>query len=134
MVGAGAPLRVSASSSLGFDDVVWLRFTEGRGTGVQTAAVWLWRLLERGVVDVGLAPVGAEMLVGWATGASSDLSPLLPAICLPDLGLASVAKLARFYLPLDGFAGSAGGRLSDGLLSALLLTSVPRVGGGRGCY
>jgi hypothetical protein len=121
MVGAGTPLRVSASSSLGSDDVVWLRFTEGRGTSVQIAAVWLRRLLERDVVDVGLAPVVLGCRWAGRLGLLLILAFFSQPSAFPDLGLASVAKLVRFCLPLDGFTGSAGGGLSDGLLSALLL-------------
>ena len=61
------------------------------------------------------------MLVGWASGASSDLGPLLPAICLSSSSGWFRGEAGRISLLLASLAGSGGLHgLSDGFLPAFL--------------
>ena len=79
----------------------------------------------RGVIVAGPARQGVGTLVGWATGASSDPGPLLPAIYLPLARLCPVAELVRAACCWPVLPVPAGGALSIGLLPALLLAGVP---------
>ena len=63
------------------------------------------------------------------TGASSDLGPFLPAICLPLPRDGFRGGAGRICVLLASFADSGGGGLFDGLLPKLLLVGVSRGGG-----
>jgi hypothetical protein len=90
----------------------------------------------RGVGGCEVSSVGAGSVVGWATGASSNPGPHLPAICPPPCS-DCLGGAGRICVLLAGLAGSGGAqtlrRASPGFSWLAFLGAAPRWGCCRPC-